>query len=78
MPTFTRLAGRFATREAAEDALAWAVRYAARVPLEVRRHQCEKPAHQAEPWLLLSVVRIGEETAAQFVPVGVNGHEGER
>lgn len=33
--TFTRIAARFPTREAAEDALAWATRYAVKVPLAI-------------------------------------------
>lgn len=71
--TFTRIAGRFPTREAAEDALSWARRYAVKVPLELRRHECSKPEHQAEPWRLVSVVRIGEEREPTVAAVGVNG-----
>jgi hypothetical protein len=74
--TFTRLAARFPTREAAEDAQQWAVRYAVKVPLELRRHDCDKPEHQAEPWLLLSVVRIGGEDGPVVASVGVNGGGG--
>jgi hypothetical protein len=72
--TYTRLAGRYATREEAEQAVRWAARYSIRVPLELRRHECAKPEHQAEPWLLVSVVRIGEETEPVVAVVDVNGH----
>jgi hypothetical protein len=73
--TFTRIAARFPTRGAAEDALAWAARYAVKVPQEIGRHECSKPEHQAGPWLLVSAVRIGEERepAVEVAAVGVNG-----
>jgi hypothetical protein len=75
--TYTRLAGRCATRDEAAQAVRWAARDSIKVPLELRRHECGKPGHQAEPWLLVSVVRIGEEPAPEVAVVGVNGHEGE-
>jgi hypothetical protein len=72
--TFTRIAGRYPTRAAAENARRWAARYSVRVPLELRRHECAQPRHQCEPWLLVSVVRVGEETEPVVAAVGANGH----
>jgi hypothetical protein len=50
------------------------VRYAVKVPLAIQRHDCAKPAHQREPWLLVSVVTISDEPLPVRVAVESNGH----
>jgi hypothetical protein len=53
---------------------AWAGRYAVKVPMRIHRHDCAKPAHQAEPWLLASVVTISDEPLPVLVAVESNRH----
>lgn len=61
--TFTRIIGPFPTRAVAERARRWASGIYS-FELRVHKHVCEKPAHRATPWLLVSTVTTPAEPPA--------------
>jgi hypothetical protein len=44
------------------------------VPLAIHRHECGKPEHQREPWLLVSAVNLRDEARPVVAAIDSNEH----